>query len=39
MAQVRSPLVAVVQPDAAGGRLLGVITASHLLERLLAAGG
>lgn len=38
MAQVRSPLVAVVDQDAAGGRLLGVVTASHLLERLLAAG-
>ncbi|GHJ38517.1 hypothetical protein Sm713_41260 [Streptomyces sp. TS71-3] len=46
MAQVRSPLVAVVErdvPDRAeqtgtsGSRLLGVITASHLLERLLAA--
>jgi len=37
MAQVRSPLVAVVEKDGAGVRLLGVITASHLLERLLAA--
>ncbi|WP_019074952.1 CBS domain-containing protein [Streptomyces hokutonensis] len=37
MARVRSPLVAVVEKDGAGGRLLGVITASHLLERLLAA--
>ncbi|KOU63278.1 CBS domain protein [Streptomyces sp. MMG1533] len=37
MAQVRSPLVAVVDEDKAGVRLLGVITASHLLERLLAA--
>ncbi|MBZ9638842.1 CBS domain-containing protein [Streptomyces sp. PSKA30] len=37
MAQIRSPLVAVVDKDAPGGRLLGVITASHLLERLLAA--
>ncbi|MEV6513764.1 CBS domain-containing protein [Streptomyces sp. NPDC051642] len=37
MAQVRSPLVAVVEKNTAGGRLLGVITASHLLERLLAA--
>ncbi|MCZ0984767.1 CBS domain-containing protein [Streptomyces diastatochromogenes] len=37
MAQVRSPLVAVVEKNKAGGRLLGVITASHLLERLLAA--
>ncbi|MET7390387.1 CBS domain-containing protein [Streptomyces sp. NPDC005529] len=38
MARTRSPLVAVVEKDKAGGRLLGVITASHLLERLLAAG-
>ncbi|MGW2703890.1 CBS domain-containing protein [Streptomyces sp. NPDC001340] len=37
MAQVRSPLVAVVENDKAGLRLLGVITASHLLERLLIA--
>ncbi|MFJ4790342.1 CBS domain-containing protein [Streptomyces sp. NPDC088794] len=37
MAQVRSPLVAVVEKDGAGVHLLGVITASHLLERLLAA--
>ncbi|WP_328834112.1 CBS domain-containing protein [Streptomyces sp. NBC_00252] len=37
MAQVRSPLVAVVEKGGAGVRLLGVITASHLLERLLAA--
>ncbi|MEU9207764.1 CBS domain-containing protein [Streptomyces sp. NPDC048415] len=37
MAQVRSPLVAVVDKDKAGMRLLGVITASHLLERLLIA--
>ncbi|WP_037628773.1 CBS domain-containing protein [Streptomyces aureus] len=37
MAQARSPLVAVVDKDKAGTRLLGVITASHLLERLLAA--
>lgn len=37
MAQVRSPLVAVVDKDESGTRLLGVITASHLLERLLAA--
>ncbi|WP_405907709.1 CBS domain-containing protein [Streptomyces sp. NBC_00828] len=35
MAQVRSPLVAVVDRDKSGARLLGVITASHLLERLL----
>ncbi|MBC9730004.1 CBS domain-containing protein [Streptomyces sp. TRM68367] len=41
MARVRSPLVAVVEEADRGrspGRLLGVITASHLLERLLAAG-
>ncbi|MFG3101105.1 CBS domain-containing protein [Streptomyces sp. NPDC048182] len=38
MAQQRSPLVAVVDRDASGTRLLGVITASHLLERLLAVG-
>ncbi|MEU0601022.1 CBS domain-containing protein [Streptomyces sp. NPDC006393] len=37
MAQVRSPLVAVVERDETGVRLLGVITASHLLERLLRA--
>lgn len=37
MAQVRSPLVAVVEEDKAGPRLLGVITASRLLQRLLAA--
>lgn len=37
MAQARSPLVAVVDKDRSGTRLLGVITASHLLERLLAA--
>ncbi|MHC3475562.1 CBS domain-containing protein [Streptomyces sp. 7R007] len=37
MAQVRSPLVAVVDEDRTGMRLLSVITASHLLERLLAA--
>ncbi len=37
MAQVRSPLVAVVDKDNAGVRLLGVITASHLRERLLLA--
>ncbi|MET7377836.1 CBS domain-containing protein [Streptomyces sp. NPDC005526] len=35
MAQARSPLVAVVQGDRSGTRLLGVISASHLLERLL----
>ncbi|TFV33210.1 CBS domain-containing protein [Streptomyces sp. T1317-0309] len=37
MAQVRSPLVAVVDKQKTGVRLLGVITASHLLDRLLAA--
>ncbi|GES33612.1 CBS domain-containing protein [Streptomyces angustmyceticus] len=37
MAQVRSPLVAVVDKNEGGVRLLGVITASHLLERLLLA--
>ncbi|MFE9097077.1 CBS domain-containing protein [Streptomyces sp. NPDC007264] len=37
MAQARSPLVAVVEEDEAGVRLLGVITAAHLLERLLLA--
>ncbi|WP_371478885.1 CBS domain-containing protein [Kitasatospora sp. NBC_00315] len=40
MARTRSPLVAVVERPAArrdgsGGELLGVITASHLLHRLL----
>ncbi|WP_328432280.1 CBS domain-containing protein [Streptomyces sp. NBC_00453] len=39
MAQVRSPLVAVVEKDKTGMRLLGVITAAHLLERLLIASG
>lgn len=34
MARERSPLVAVVD-TAAGSRLLGVITAAHLLDRLL----
>ncbi|OQQ13841.1 hypothetical protein B0675_26820 [Streptomyces sp. M41(2017)] len=37
MAQARSPLVAVMDTGTAGAQLLGVITASHLLERLLAA--
>ncbi|NGO46882.1 CBS domain-containing protein [Streptomyces ureilyticus] len=37
MAQVRSPLVAVAEKDKAGLRLLGVITASHLLDRLIGA--
>ncbi|MFE0631151.1 CBS domain-containing protein [Streptomyces sp. NPDC058864] len=35
MARERSPLVAVVNKDKTGARLLGVITAAHLLERLL----
>ncbi|MFR9798608.1 CBS domain-containing protein [Streptomyces sp. MS06] len=37
MARLRSPLVAVVGQDKAGPHLLGVITAAHLLDRLLAA--
>jgi CBS domain-containing protein len=37
MARERSPLVAVVERDKGGARLLGVITAAHLLERLLGA--
>jgi CBS domain-containing protein len=37
MARARSPLVAVVERDKAGSRLLGVITASRLLEQLLVA--
>ncbi|MEV6105672.1 CBS domain-containing protein [Streptomyces sp. NPDC051940] len=37
MARTRSPLVAVLDRDKAGPRLLGVITASHLLHRLLGA--
>ncbi|MET8560596.1 CBS domain-containing protein [Streptomyces flaveolus] len=37
MAQVRSPLGAVVDRGEGGPRLLGVVTASHLLERLLIA--
>lgn len=37
MAQVRSPLVAVAEKDGAGTRLLGVVTASHLLHQLLSA--
>ncbi|MQY12110.1 hypothetical protein SRB5_22400 [Streptomyces sp. RB5] len=36
MARERSPLVAVVDTDKAGPNLLGVITASQLLHRLLA---
>ncbi|WP_274561096.1 CBS domain-containing protein [Streptomyces spiramyceticus] len=35
MAQVRSPLVAVGEKDKQAMHLLGVITASHLLESLL----
>nr|WP_223188498.1 CBS domain-containing protein [Streptomyces sp. TRM68416] len=37
MARVRSPLVAVAERDGAGIRLLGVVTASHLLHELLGA--
>ncbi|MGC9544152.1 CBS domain-containing protein [Streptomyces sp. UG1] len=38
MARTRSPLIAVVEGGAEGsGRLLGVVTANHLLERLLQA--
>ncbi|MGP4006207.1 CBS domain-containing protein [Streptomyces sp. 4N124] len=36
MAQVRSPVVAVVEKAKDGTHLLGVITASHLLHELLA---
>ncbi|MBO1329983.1 CBS domain-containing protein [Streptomyces sp. VRA16 Mangrove soil] len=39
MARDRTPLVAVVERAGNGSRLLGVITASHLLHELLAAGG
>ncbi|MFI5660911.1 CBS domain-containing protein [Streptomyces sp. NPDC051684] len=39
MAQVRSPLVAVVERAKDGAHLLGVITASHLLHELLGAEG
>ncbi len=47
MARVHSPLVAVAEKNRTGpdrrkqgsGRLLGVITASHLLQELLRAGG
>ncbi|MGI5254349.1 CBS domain-containing protein [Actinacidiphila glaucinigra] len=35
MARERGPLVAVVKKAKAGAQLLGVITAAHLLERLL----
>lgn len=38
MAEVHSPLVAVGARDKQGTHLLGVITAAHLLERLLAVG-
>ncbi|WP_345019212.1 DUF3040 domain-containing protein [Streptomyces shaanxiensis] len=38
LAQTRSPLIAIVERDAGGlDRLLGVVTASHLLKRLLQA--
>ncbi|MEU9191615.1 CBS domain-containing protein [Streptomyces hundungensis] len=37
MAQVRSPLVAVAEKDGSGTRLIGVVTASHLLHQLLSA--
>lgn len=37
MAQQRSPLVAVVERHKDGARLLGAITATHLLDRLLDA--
>ncbi|MEV8018020.1 CBS domain-containing protein [Streptomyces sp. NPDC086554] len=39
MAQVRSPLVAVVDKAKDGRHLLGVITASHLLHELLGVSG
>ncbi|MEV1078764.1 CBS domain-containing protein [Streptomyces sp. NPDC050211] len=39
MAQVRSPVVAVVEKAKDGTHLLGVITASHLLHELLATAG
>ncbi|WP_328438575.1 CBS domain-containing protein [Streptomyces sp. NBC_00444] len=39
MAQVRSPVVAVVEKAKDGSHLLGVITASHLLHELLATAG
>lgn len=35
MARERSPLVAVEERDKAGSRLLGVVTAAHLLHALL----
>jgi CBS domain-containing protein len=38
MARTRSPLIAIAERDAGGpGRLVGVVTANHLLERLLQA--
>ncbi|MGW6906708.1 CBS domain-containing protein [Streptomyces sp. NPDC054940] len=38
LARTRSPLIAIVERDAGGpDRLLGVVTAAHLLERLLQA--
>ncbi|MFI6012622.1 CBS domain-containing protein [Streptomyces sp. NPDC051243] len=38
MARTRSPLIAVIERDADGpGRFLGVVTAAHLLKRLLQA--
>jgi CBS domain-containing protein len=37
MARERSPLIAVVERDKLGTHTLGVITAAHLLERLLGA--
>ncbi|OIK28421.1 CBS domain-containing protein [Streptomyces malaysiense] len=37
MARVRSPLVAVVERNGAATRLLGVITATQLLHRLLGS--
>ncbi|BBA97128.1 hypothetical protein RVR_2734 [Actinacidiphila reveromycinica] len=36
MARERSPLVAVMAEEPDGPRLIGVITASHLLDRLLS---
>ncbi|MFF7980151.1 CBS domain-containing protein [Streptomyces sp. NPDC007901] len=39
MARVRSPMVAVATKDKAGTRLLGVVTASHLLHELLGKAG
>jgi CBS domain-containing protein len=38
MGRTRSPLIAIVERHAEGpGRLLGVVTAAHLLQRLLKA--